>query len=73
MRVKLKNAFDNFLIMPTETDLGIYEGSEGISTCSYYTYIDSEVNVMIETVMVSQDLMNYLILPGLTCNSAGTT
>lgn len=34
---------------------------------------DSEVNIMIEEVMLSQDLMNYLIFPGLTCNSAGTT
>lgn len=34
MRLKLESAFDNFLIMPAETDLGIYEGSEGTSTCS---------------------------------------
>ena len=56
---------DNLHVMAEETDLGIYEGFWMKPPVVAYT--------MVETVMVSQDLMYYLTFPSLPCSSVGTT
>lgn len=56
---------ENLHVMAAETGLDIYEG--------FWMKPPVVAYIVVETVMVSQDLMYYLTFPSLPCSSVGTT